>query len=120
VTDDPDKNDEAAQARMEEEGKLAKTLADHIGPGIANLKLRESMRNLSTGIRYFRSGIPIEPRPGTGLCSVAHRLLPEKLRSSTVASVSSGSAGSQSSITGLTGAVAPPDRCALFPKTGHV
>jgi diguanylate cyclase (GGDEF)-like protein len=41
------KNDKTDQARMEEKGKLAKILADNIGLGIANLKLRESMRNLS-------------------------------------------------------------------------
>jgi diguanylate cyclase (GGDEF)-like protein len=33
--------------RMAEKCKLAKTLADSIGLGIANLKMRESMRNLS-------------------------------------------------------------------------
>jgi diguanylate cyclase (GGDEF)-like protein len=41
------KNDNADQARMAEKCKLAKILADNIGLGIANLKLRESMRNLS-------------------------------------------------------------------------
>jgi diguanylate cyclase (GGDEF)-like protein len=40
-------NDKAGQARMAEKSKLAKILADNIGLGIANLKLRESMRNLS-------------------------------------------------------------------------
>ena len=41
------KNDKADEARMAEKCKLAKILADNIGLGIANLKLRESMRNLS-------------------------------------------------------------------------
>ena len=41
------RNDKAAEAHMAEKGKLAKILADNIGLGIANLKLRESMRNLS-------------------------------------------------------------------------
>jgi diguanylate cyclase (GGDEF)-like protein len=40
-------NDQADAARMAEKCKLAKILADNIGLGIANLKLRESMRNLS-------------------------------------------------------------------------
>ena len=37
----------ADEAGMAEKAKLAKILADNIGLGIANLKLRESMRNLS-------------------------------------------------------------------------
>ena len=37
----------ADEAEMAEKAKLAKILADNIGLGIANLKLRESMRNLS-------------------------------------------------------------------------
>ena len=41
------RNDKADEARMIEKCKLAKILADNIGLGIANLKLRESMRNLS-------------------------------------------------------------------------
>jgi diguanylate cyclase (GGDEF)-like protein len=41
------KVDKADEARMMDKCKLAKTLADNIGLGIANLKLRESMRNLS-------------------------------------------------------------------------
>ena len=41
------KNNKADEARMEEKAKLAKILADNIGLGIANLKLRESMLNLS-------------------------------------------------------------------------
>ena len=41
------RNDKADEARMLEKCKLAKILADNIGLGIANLKLRESMRNLS-------------------------------------------------------------------------
>lgn len=40
-------NDQADAARMAEKCRLAKILADNIGLGIANLKLRESMRNLS-------------------------------------------------------------------------
>jgi diguanylate cyclase (GGDEF)-like protein len=40
-------NEPADQARMLEKTKLAKILADNIGLGIANLKLRETMRNLS-------------------------------------------------------------------------
>jgi len=47
LTDGPVKNDKADKARMAEKCKLAKILADNIGLGIANLKLRESMRNLS-------------------------------------------------------------------------
>jgi diguanylate cyclase (GGDEF)-like protein len=47
VTDGPITNDKADEARMEEKCRLAKILADNIGLGIANLKLRESMRNLS-------------------------------------------------------------------------
>jgi len=43
----PVKNGKADEARMTEKSKLAKILADNIGLGIANLKLRESMRNLS-------------------------------------------------------------------------
>ena len=41
------RGDEADAERMAEKCKLAKTLADSIGLGIANLKMRESMRNLS-------------------------------------------------------------------------
>ena len=41
------KNDKADEARMTDKCRLAKILADNIGLGIANLKLRESMRNLS-------------------------------------------------------------------------
>ncbi len=41
------KDDKADEARMAEKCKLAKILADNIGLGIANLKLREAMRNLS-------------------------------------------------------------------------
>ena len=41
------RNDEADEPRMMEKCKLAKILADNIGLGITNLKLRESMRNLS-------------------------------------------------------------------------
>jgi len=47
ILDGPVKNDQADEARMAEKCRLAKILADNIGLGIANLKLRESMRNLS-------------------------------------------------------------------------
>ena len=47
ILDGPVKNDKADEARMAEKCRLAKILADNIGLGIANLKLRESMRNLS-------------------------------------------------------------------------
>ncbi len=47
ILDGPVKNDQADEARMLEKCRLAKILADNIGLGIANLKLRESMRNLS-------------------------------------------------------------------------
>jgi len=47
ILDGPAKNGKADEARMAEKCKLAKILADNIGLGIANLKLRESMRNLS-------------------------------------------------------------------------
>ena len=60
--------DRADEARMTEKAKLAKTLADNIGLGIANLKLRESMRNLSirdalTGLfnrRYMQEALEQE------------------------------------------------------------
>jgi diguanylate cyclase (GGDEF)-like protein len=47
ILDGPLKNDKADETRMAEKCKLAKILADNIGLGIANLKLRESMHNLS-------------------------------------------------------------------------
>ena len=47
IVDGPAKNDKADAARMTEKCQLAKILADNIGLGIANLKLRESMRDLS-------------------------------------------------------------------------
>lgn len=47
ITDGPISDDKADQARMAEKGRVAKSLADNIGLGIANLQLRESMRNLS-------------------------------------------------------------------------
>src|SRR5688500_19029978 len=47
ILDGPAKSDPSAEERMAEKGRLAKILADNIGLGIANLKLRESMRNLS-------------------------------------------------------------------------
>jgi len=60
--------DRADEARMTEKGKLAKILADNVGLGIANLKLRESMRNLSirdplTGLfnrRYMQEALAQE------------------------------------------------------------
>lgn len=62
------KNDSTDDARMEEKTRLAKILADNIGLGIANLKLRESMRNLAirdplTGLfnrRYMEEGLAQE------------------------------------------------------------
>jgi diguanylate cyclase (GGDEF)-like protein len=62
------KNDNTDNARMEEKTRLAKILADNIGLGIANLKLRESMRNLAirdplTGLfnrRYMEEGLAQE------------------------------------------------------------
>ncbi|TAN52690.1 MAG: GGDEF domain-containing protein, partial [Betaproteobacteria bacterium] len=61
-------SDTAAAERTAEKGKLAKILADNIGLGIANLKLRESMRNLSirdplTGLfnrRYMEEALALE------------------------------------------------------------
>jgi len=47
LLDGPTRGDQDDAARMAEKCKLAKVLADDIGLGIANLKLRESMRNLS-------------------------------------------------------------------------
>jgi diguanylate cyclase (GGDEF)-like protein len=47
LTDGRIKDSKADEAGMAEKSKLAKILADNIGLGIANLKLRESMRNLS-------------------------------------------------------------------------
>jgi diguanylate cyclase (GGDEF)-like protein len=47
VLDGGDKGDSTGEARMAEKCKLAKMLADNIGLGLTNLKLRESMRNLS-------------------------------------------------------------------------
>jgi diguanylate cyclase (GGDEF)-like protein len=47
ILDGPVKNEKADEARMADKCRLAKILADNIGLGIANLKLRESMRNLS-------------------------------------------------------------------------
>jgi diguanylate cyclase (GGDEF)-like protein len=47
LLDGPVKNDKADEGRMAEKCKLAKILADNIGLGVANLKLREAMRNLS-------------------------------------------------------------------------
>ena len=47
LLDGPVKTDKADEARMPEKCRLAKILADAIGLGIANLKLRESMRTLS-------------------------------------------------------------------------
>jgi diguanylate cyclase (GGDEF)-like protein len=47
ILDGAAKADEADEARMTEKCRLAKILADHIGLGIANLKLRITMRDLS-------------------------------------------------------------------------
>jgi diguanylate cyclase (GGDEF)-like protein len=52
LLDGPQEDDAAdatapAEARMAERCRLAKILADNIGLGIANLKMRETMRNLS-------------------------------------------------------------------------
>jgi len=47
ILDGPVKNDQADEAHMAEKCRLAQILADNIGLGIANLKLREDMRNLS-------------------------------------------------------------------------
>ena len=47
ILDGAGRNDKADEARMAEKCGLAKILADNIGLGIANLKLREDMRNLS-------------------------------------------------------------------------
>jgi len=62
------KSGEADEERMAEKCRLAKILADNIGLGIANLKLRESMRNLSirdslTGLfnrRYMEAALAQE------------------------------------------------------------
>jgi diguanylate cyclase (GGDEF)-like protein len=47
VMDGLPKNDAADEVRMKEKSRLVKILGDNIGLGIANLKLRESMRSLS-------------------------------------------------------------------------
>ena len=47
LLDGPVKSQAADAAQVAERCRLAKILADNIGLGIANLKLRESMRNLS-------------------------------------------------------------------------
>ncbi|MDB5810717.1 MAG: hypothetical protein JWN94_2839 [Betaproteobacteria bacterium] len=47
ILDGAAKNGPADEARMHDKSRLAKILADNIGLGIANLKLRESMRSLS-------------------------------------------------------------------------
>jgi diguanylate cyclase (GGDEF)-like protein len=47
LVDGRPKAERSDELRMTKKGRLAKSLADHIGLGIANLKLRESMRNLS-------------------------------------------------------------------------
>ena len=68
LADGPVSNDKADEARMAEKCKLAKILADNIGLGIANLKLRESMRNMSirdplTGLfnrRYMQEALAQE------------------------------------------------------------
>ncbi|HXC37372.1 MAG TPA: sensor domain-containing diguanylate cyclase [Burkholderiales bacterium] len=47
LIDGPLKGGAGDEARMAEKFKLVKLLADNVGLGISNLKLRESMRNLS-------------------------------------------------------------------------
>jgi len=47
LLDGPMKTDKVDEVRMTEKCRLAKILADNIGLGIANLKMRESMRTLS-------------------------------------------------------------------------
>ena len=62
------KTDARDEARMADTCQLAKILADNIGLGIANLKLRESMRNMSirdplTGLfnrRYMQEALAVE------------------------------------------------------------
>jgi diguanylate cyclase (GGDEF)-like protein len=68
LLDGPIKSGEADEERMTEKCRLAKILADNVGLGIANLKLRESMRNLSirdslTGLfnrRYMEAALAQE------------------------------------------------------------
>ncbi|MEO8143107.1 MAG: diguanylate cyclase [Betaproteobacteria bacterium] len=68
LLDAPLKDGKAGEARLEEKSKLAKILADNIGLGIANVKLRENMRNLSirdplTGLfnrRYLEEALALE------------------------------------------------------------
>ncbi len=68
LLDGPLKSGEADEERMAEKCRLAKILADNVGLGIANLKLRESMRNLSirdslTGLfnrRYMEAALAQE------------------------------------------------------------
>jgi diguanylate cyclase (GGDEF)-like protein len=55
IIDNPASDDPAHEERMAGKCALAKILADNIGLGIANLKLREDMRNLS--IRDPRTGL---------------------------------------------------------------
>ena len=55
ILDNPAPDNPADETRMTEKCALAKILADNIGLGIANLKLREDMRNLS--IRDPRTGL---------------------------------------------------------------
>ena len=68
ILDGTVKTGKADEARMEEKSRLAKILADNIGLGIANLKLRESTRDLSirdplTGLynrRYMEEAVAQE------------------------------------------------------------
>jgi diguanylate cyclase (GGDEF)-like protein len=68
LLDDAPAASNADDLRTAQSGTLAKILADSIGLGIANLKLRESMRNLSirdplTGLfnrRYMEEGLALE------------------------------------------------------------
>ncbi|MEI9937572.1 MAG: GGDEF domain-containing protein [Pseudomonadota bacterium] len=73
LVDGRPKTDRSDELRMIEKSRLAKSLADHIGLGIANLKLRESMRNLSvrdplTGLfnrRYMQETLAQEQHRAT-------------------------------------------------------
>ena len=73
LVDGRPKTERGDELRMVEKSRLAKSLADHIGLGIANLKLRESMRNLSvrdplTGLfnrRYMQETLAQEQHRAT-------------------------------------------------------
>ncbi len=71
LLDGPTARRKARTARVAEKAKLAKILADNIGLGIANLKLRETTRNLAirdplTGLfnrRYMQEALAQEQHP---------------------------------------------------------